>query len=141
MGQGGSLFRVSIPSGGCDCLGWRELGSVPQHRVHDDCEATRQSDTGLSHRRSPGDCEGPVLQPELAVVAGAHGLVVRVRALPPPPVAALRDAADIVDFSGLIAFWNQAKISADVSRPADAGRVVDCGDEGEGSQLTPAWDC
>jgi hypothetical protein len=42
-----------------------------------------------------------------------------------PPVAAFRDAADIIDFPGLIAFWNQAQIGADVSRPSDARRVVD----------------
>jgi hypothetical protein len=30
-------------------MGRRELGFVPQHRVHDDGEAARQSDTGLAH--------------------------------------------------------------------------------------------
>ena len=31
------------------CLRREELCSVPQHGVHDDCETTRQSDTGLAH--------------------------------------------------------------------------------------------
>jgi hypothetical protein len=38
----------------------------------------------------------------------------------------------------LIAFWNQAQIGADVSRSADAPRIVDCGDKSERGQLADA---
>ena len=74
-----------------DGLSRRELGFVPQHRVHDDCEATRQSDTGLSHRRPPGDREGPVLDLELALVPRQHDIGGLVKQRPHPPIAAFGD--------------------------------------------------
>jgi hypothetical protein len=49
--------------------------------MHDDGETTRQSDTGLSHRRSSGDREGPVLELELAVAAGLCALAQEIRAM------------------------------------------------------------
>ena len=52
----------------------------------------------------------------LAVVAGQHDIGGLVQQGPHPPVAAFRDAADVVDLPGLIAFWNEAQIGADVSR-------------------------
>ena len=53
-----SLPRASLLAGaGCGLLSGRlmaldryELGSVPQHRMHDDREATRQRDARLAHR-------------------------------------------------------------------------------------------
>ena len=36
-------------------VGRHELGFVPQHRMHDDYETTRQSDARLAHRQSPVD--------------------------------------------------------------------------------------
>ena len=41
------------------------------------------------------------------------------------------DAANIVDLVGLIPPGDQAQIGADVSRSADARRIIDRGDEGE----------
>jgi hypothetical protein len=40
----------------------------------------------------------------------------------------------------LIAFWNEAQIGADVSRSADARRIVDCCDEGERGKLADTGD-
>src|SRR5208283_4666169 len=99
------------------------------------CEPTRQSDARLAHRRSPGDGEGPVLELELALVARQHDIGGLVQQGSHPPVAAFRDAADVVDLPRLIASGNQAQIGADVSRSSYAGRIVDCGDEGERGQL------
>src|SRR5271166_2013013 len=103
-----------------DVLSRRELSFVPQHRMHDDCEATRKSDAGLSHRRSPGDREGPVLQFELALVAGEHDIGGLVQQRPYPPVAAFRDAADVVDLARLIPSRDEAQVGADVARSANA---------------------
>jgi hypothetical protein len=64
--------------------------------------------------------KAPVLELELALVAGQHDVGGLVQQGPDPPVAAFRDAADVVDFSGLIAFWNQAEVGADVSGSSDA---------------------
>jgi hypothetical protein len=53
--------------------------------------------------------DGPLLQLELAVVAGQHDVGGLVQQGPHPPVAAFRDAADVVELPGLIAFWNEAR--------------------------------
>src|ERR1700693_189406 len=58
-----------------------------------------------------------------------------------PPVAAFRDAADVVDLARLIPPGDQAEIGADISRSADARRIVDCGHKGERGQLTDPWEC
>ena len=91
-------------------------------------------------RVNVGDCECPLLQLELAIVAGQHDVGGFVQEGPHPPVAAFRDAADVVDLPGLIAFWNQAQVGADVSRSSDARRIVDCGHKGESGQLSNARD-
>ena len=64
----------------------------------------------LAYVRSPRDCERPLLQLELIVEAGQHDVGGLVQQRPHPPVAAFRDAADVVDLPGLIAFWNEAQI-------------------------------
>jgi hypothetical protein len=74
------------------------------------------------------------------LVTGQHDVAGFVQQGPHPPVAAFRDAADIVDLSGLIASRDQAQVFADVSRSTDARRIVDRSDKGERGQLTDAWD-
>jgi hypothetical protein len=76
-----------------------------------DCEATSQSDARLAHRRSPGDRERPVLEFELALVAGQHDVGGLIQERPHPPIPAFRDAADVVDLARLIAPWSQAEIA------------------------------
>ena len=49
-------------------------------------------------------------------------------------IAAFGDAAGVIHFPGLIAPRDQAQISADVSGSANAGGIVDCGDQGERGQ-------
>src|ERR1700735_3602425 len=127
-----SLPRASLLAGArCGLLSQWSVGlrrderrSVPQHGVHDDGEATRQSDARLAHGRSPGDGEGPVLELELALVAGQHDVGGLIQQGPHPPVAAFRDAADIVDFPGLVSFWNEAQIGADISGSANARGII-----------------
>ena len=52
-----------------------------------------------------------------------------------PPIAALRDAAGVVDLTRLIASRHQTEISANVTRSSEASGIVDCGREGESGQL------
>jgi hypothetical protein len=64
-----SSWELDSASCLADCAGLCrcELGSVPQHRVHDDREPARQRDSGLAHRRSLGDREGPLASVSLNV--------------------------------------------------------------------------
>lgn len=50
--------------------GWLELGAVPEHGVHDDGESPGKRDPRLAHGRTPRDGERPVLQLQIALVAG-----------------------------------------------------------------------
>jgi hypothetical protein len=62
-----------------------------------------------------GDREGPVLEFELAPVAGQHDIGGLVQKGSHPPIPAFRDAASLVDVPGLIASGGQAQIGADIS--------------------------
>ena len=53
--------------------------------------------------------------------------------------AAFRYAADVVHIARLLPPWNQAQIGADISRSANAGGIVNCGDKSESGQLADAW--
>jgi hypothetical protein len=85
--------------------------------------------------------KAPVLQFELALVAGQDDIGGFVQQGPHAPVATFRFAAEVIDLSGLMPSGNQAEVGADVSRSSDARRIVDCGDKGERGQLTDARDC
>src|SRR5437764_1067160 len=76
-----------------------ELGAVSQHRMHDDREATGERDPRLAHRRPLGDRECPVLKLQRPLVARQHDVRSLVQECADPPVAALRDAAGIVDLA------------------------------------------
>jgi hypothetical protein len=69
--------------------------------VHDDGETTRQSNPLFARRWSPGDGEGPVLQFELAPVAGQHDIGCLKEKGSHAPIPTFRDAADVVDFARL----------------------------------------
>jgi hypothetical protein len=56
------------------------------------------------------------LEFELALVAGQHDIGGFVQEGPHPPIAALRDAADVVDLARLMPPWNQPQIGADMAR-------------------------
>src|SRR3984957_4719081 len=91
-------------------------------------------------RVNVGDCEGPVLELELALVAGQHDIGGLVQEGSHPPIPAFRDAAGVVDLSRLMAPWNQTQIGANISGSADARRIVDRSHKGERCQLSDAWD-
>ena len=114
-----------------DRLGCFELSALPEHSVHDDGETAGKRDARLSHGRPPTDVEGPILEGELAAIAGEHDIGRLVKQRADPSVAALRDAAGIVDLAGLVAPWHQAQIGPDVARPPEAFRFIDRRDEGE----------
>jgi hypothetical protein len=76
-----------------------ELSTVSQHGMHDDREAPSERDPRFSHRRSSGDREGPVLELQRRLVAGQHDVCGLVQKCANPPIAALRDAAGIVDLA------------------------------------------
>jgi hypothetical protein len=65
--------------------------------------------------------EAPVLEFELALIAGQHDVGGFVQEGPHPPVPAFRYAADVVDLARLIPPRDQAQIGADISRSANAG--------------------
>jgi hypothetical protein len=91
-------------------------------------------------RVNVGDCEGPVLELELALVAGQHDVGGLVQEGSHPSIPAFRDAAGVIDLSRLMAPWNQPQISANISGSADARRIVDRSHKGERCQLADAWD-
>jgi hypothetical protein len=76
--------RIYPSSGECgpNWLCRLELGSVPQHRVHNDRETTRQTDARLEHRRSSSDREGPD-------VADDNRRIAPDERMPPRPISAL----------------------------------------------------
>src|SRR5207248_9076289 len=76
-----------------------ELGAVSQHRMHDDREAPGERDPRLAHRRPLCDCECPVLELQRPLVARQHDVCGLIQECADPPVAALRDAAGVVDLA------------------------------------------
>src|SRR5215204_209583 len=80
-------------------LCWFELGTVPEHGVHDDRETTGKGDPCLAHRRSFGDCECPVLELQRPLVAGQYDVRGLVQECANPSIAALRDAAGVVNLA------------------------------------------
>jgi hypothetical protein len=82
-----------------------------------------------------GDREGPVLEFELAFVAGQYDIGGLVQESPHPPVPACRDAAGVVDRPGLVPPGDQAQISADISGSPNARGIVDRSHKGERDQL------
>jgi hypothetical protein len=76
-----------------------ELGAMLQHGMHDNGETTGKRDARLTHRRAPGDGDSLVLQLQRPLVACQHHVRDLIQQRAQPPVAALRDAARIVDFA------------------------------------------
>src|SRR5688572_8083777 len=70
-------------------LSGSELCAVPEHGMHDDGEPARQRDPRLAHGRAPADGERPVLEGELATIAGEHDVGRLVQQGANPSVAAL----------------------------------------------------
>lgn len=108
--------------------------------MHVDCEAPGERDPRLAHGRARGDCECPVLQLQLALVARQHDVCCFVEQGSITPVANLGDAADIVDLTRLVASRNEAEIGAKISRPAEAAWIVDGRRERESGQRAYAGD-
>src|ERR1051325_1503872 len=113
-------------------LCWFELGAVPQHRMHDDGETTGERHLGLAHCRSFGDREGPFLKLHWSLIAGQHDVGRLVEERTNAAIAALRDAARVINLAGLIAPRHQTEIRANVARSPEASGVIDCRCEGKG---------
>jgi hypothetical protein len=78
--------------------------------MHDDGEPARQCDPRRAHSRTPTDVECPVLEHELAPIAEEHDVRRLVEQRTDAPVTAVRDAAGIVDLTGLVTPWHQVQI-------------------------------
>src|SRR5262249_25616609 len=84
-------------SGEAARLCWFELGAVLQHGVHDNGEATGERDLRLAHCRSLGDREGPFLELQRPLVADQHDVGRLVEKRANAAIAALRDAAGVIN--------------------------------------------
>src|SRR5215472_12622401 len=83
----------------------------------------------------PADTECPILERQIAAIAGEHDVRGLVEQGANPSIATLRDAARVVDLSRFPTPGHKPQIRADVPRRAEAIRSVDFGDKGERRQL------
>ena len=90
----------------------REIRAVSKRGVHDDGQPTCEGTPRFALVRPLGDGQRPVFQRERASIAGQHDVGGLVKQCSDPPVTALGDAARVVDLTGLIATWHQAKVGA-----------------------------
>src|SRR3954470_20373023 len=132
--RSGARFWTSVwlmPPG----LGRFELGAVSQHGMHDNGETASKSDPCRVRCGPFGDSDCPVLELQRPLVARQHDVGGLVQKCADTSITALRDAAGVVDFAGLITPRHQAEISPDVARSPEASGIIDCGGECERGQL------
>src|SRR5262250_248457 len=75
--------------------------------------------------------ERPLLERQIATIAGEHDIGGLVQQRADPLIADFRDAAGIVDLTGLPSPGDKAQVGADITRAAEAVRFVDGSDKGE----------
>ena len=104
-----------------DCrLRQYELSAVFQHRMHNDREASGERDARFPHGGALGDGEGPILELQRPLAARQHDIRGLIEQRAHPPVAALGDAAGVVDLAGLVTAGHEAEIGADIARSPEA---------------------
>ena len=127
-------------SGSLACLCGLELGTVSQHRMHDDRKAPGERDPSFPQCRSLGDGERPILELQRPLVARQHDVCGIVQQCPQAPVAAFRDAAGVVGLARLVAPRYQTEIGTDVTRSLEAAWIVDGRCEGESGERSDTRD-
>jgi len=125
-----------------------EVGAIDPHPMEDHREPPGDRNDGTPHPAPLRHPQAPGLEPGPGPTLRQHGLSGLVQHRPQHGVAALRDAAVIVGFAGLVAFRHQSNMGADGLGVEEAlglvdGRLVgqrdDCTDAG-GRHQPPAGD-
>lgn len=75
-------------------------------------------------RGSPGDRDCPILEFQRPLIARQYDISSLVQECANPTIAALRDAAGLVDLARLIATRHETEISADVAGSAEAFGII-----------------
>src|SRR4030095_5987035 len=94
----------------------------------------------LAHGGPPTNAERPLLERQIATIAGEHDIGGLVEQRADPLIADLRDAAGIVDLTGLPSPGDKAEVGADITRAPEAVRFVNGSDKGESRHVADAGD-